>query len=59
MFQLMDMKIITILLSKILLNWPYSLFQVKAYLKKYPFQLPQDGVGIMDGVDEGNNRLRS
>ena len=35
-----------------------SVFQVKAYLKKFPFQLPQDGVGIMDGVDEGNNRLR-
>ena len=35
-----------------------SLFKVKAYLKKFPFQLPQDGVGIMDGVDEGNDKLR-
>ena len=29
------------------------LFQVTAYLKRFPFQLPQGGVGIMDGVDEG------
>ena len=59
MFELLDKKIIKILRSKILLKWPYALFQVKAYLKKFPFQLPQDGVGIMDGVDEGNVRFRS
>lgn len=28
-------------------------FQVTAYLKKYPFRLVTNGIGIMDGVDEG------
>lgn len=27
--------------------------EVTAYFKRFPFQLPQSGVGIMDGVDEG------
>lgn len=27
--------------------------EVTAYFKKFPFQLPQSGVGVMDGVDEG------
>ena len=29
-----------------------------AYFKKFPFQLPQSGVGIMDGVDEGEKLTR-
>lgn len=27
--------------------------EVTAHLKKYPYKLPVDAVGIMDGVDEG------
>ena len=35
----------------------YFGFQVTAYFKKFPFQLPQSGVGVMDGVDEGKHRV--
>ena len=28
--------------------------EVTVHLKKYPYKLPVDAVGIMDGVDEGN-----